>query len=184
MPTGDQIIASARKYTGVPYFEGNPQTRAGMDCSGMIQAAMRDIGISISRTTSQQLGDANAGRVGKNVGITLSSAVPGDVLHYFGHEEIWLGNQQVFSESTNGTVASIRAKSPYPLIGIVRYSDGTGSATNAAFVTGNPVGDVINAVNPLAPFAVLFDGGLWLRIGAGLGGTILLLLALKRLAEG
>lgn len=179
MPTGNDIINSAKKYSGVKYFEGNPQNRdIGMDCSGIIQQAMSDLGIRISRTTSSQLGDANAGRIGRNIGPDISKAVPGDILHYLGHEEIWLGNGQVFSEATNGTVASVRKKSPYPLVGIVRYSDGTGSLDSS--VSGGIAKTAFES--PLSPFTRLFEPALWLRITSAILGAFLLFISLKRLA--
>jgi hypothetical protein len=120
--TGEQILMAAFKYSGVPYSQRNPQSRSGMDCSGIVQAAMRDLGVSVPRTTSQQLADAN--RKNQNIGTNLASALQGDVIHYVGHEEIWIGQGKVFSEATTGTVASVRNRTPSPIIGIVRYADG------------------------------------------------------------
>lgn len=123
--TGADIVNTAEKYSGAPYFEGNPQDRQhGFDCSGIVQRVMADLGVEIPRTTSYQLLAANSGGAGKNIGTDLSQALQGDILHYTGHEEIWIGGGKVFSEATNGTVAGVRNRTPWPIIGIIRYATG------------------------------------------------------------
>lgn len=119
--TGADICNTANKYLGIKYFEGNPQSRAnGYDCSGFVQAIMHDLGVSIPRTTALQL----AAAANKNIGTDLKNAVQGDVLHYVGHEEIWVGAGMVLSEATTGTYSSLRTRTPWPIIGIIRYADG------------------------------------------------------------
>lgn len=139
--TGADICNTANKYLGIKYFEGNPQSRAnGYDCSGFVQAIMHDLGVSIPRTTALQL----AAAANKNVGTNLNNAVQGDVLHYVGHEEIWVGAGMVLSEATSGTYSSLRTRTPWPIIGIIRYADGgPGPAVSdfAQTVPGKPVTD-------------------------------------------
>lgn len=159
--TGAQIVAARTKYKGVPYSQRNPQDMNGMDCSGVIQAIMRDVGISISRTTSSQLADAVAGKVGSNIGVSLADAQPGDILHYPGHEEMWLGGGQVFSEATYGTVADDRGKTPETLLGIVRYSDGAG--------TPSPAGSTDTGIA-----AIFTDKSIWVRVFMFLAGVVAL----------
>lgn len=118
--TGSAICNSAFKYAGIQYFEGNPQnTKNGFDCSGIVQQALSDLGMSIPRTTAEQLAAAGS----RNIGTDIKKCQQGDVLHYVGHEEIYLTPTQVFSEATTGTVASVRGKTNWPIIGIVRYAD-------------------------------------------------------------
>lgn len=157
--TGAQIVAARVKYKGIPYSQKSPQDANGMDCSGVIQAIMRDVGISISRTTVTQLADAVAGKVGTNIGTNLSTAQPGDILHYPGHEEMWLGGGQVFSEATYGTAAGDRGKTPMTLIGIVRYSDGSGSAAPASSGGGSILDVFTNAA-------------IWIRVLMFLAGLV------------
>lgn len=208
--TGEQIVNAAEKYSGVPYFEGNPQSRNGMDCSGLVQATMRDLGVNISRTTVTQLADANTGVVGKNVGTSLAVAQQGDILHYVGHEEIWIGNRDygdgkprplVFSEATPGTSAAVRNRTPWPIIGIVRYAGSPGS-TVGGNTTPNPNGDpgrvsgqlidivpglsdAVSLIKALTSFIGLVgQPGFWVRTGAALLGAALLIIGLHGLMRG
>lgn len=184
--TGLQILQSAEKYKGVPYFEGNPQYPAGkgLDCSGLVQLAMKDLGVNISRTTSSQLADATA--KGQVIGTSLSSAQQGDIIHYVGHEEIWVGNNNVFSESTPGTSADTRGKTNWPIIGIVRYADGGagpvgGTVVNAPTDTTVP-GWVSAIVAPFMPIVTFISDignpGFWDRVGLAILGAIALMLGI------
>lgn len=140
MPTGSQIIQAAEQYKGVPYSQSNPQSPStGLDCSGIVQLALSNLGVSIPRTTSTQLAAAVAGTTGVDIGTNLSNAEPGDIIHYPGHEEIYLGNGRVFSEATYGTTAAERNMDPAPIIGIVRYSgsSGVGNVSLASDVTSS-----------------------------------------------
>jgi len=123
--TGADIVNTAEHYSGIKYFEGNPQSpQNGFDCSGIVQRVMSDLGMSIPRTTSEQFAAAGMAGIGKNIGTNLSDALQGDVIHYVGHEEIWIGGGMVFSEATPGTVAAVRKRTPWPIIGIIRYANG------------------------------------------------------------
>lgn len=164
--TGAQIVEARKKYFGVPYSQRNPQNMSGMDCSGVIQAIMRDLGVQISRTTITQLTDANARKVGENIGTNLDLAQPGDILHYTGHEEMWLGGGKVFSEATWGTVAGDRGKTPMVLSGIVRYAD-----TPSGAAPGGSGGDASNSTSGLAALA---DGKFWLRVAEFMAGGLAL----------
>lgn len=194
--TGAQIVQAAEKYTGVPYYEGNPQgvppAAKGMDCSGIVQRAMADLGVKIARTTSGQLADANAHVVGTNIGTDITKAQQGDVLHYTGHEEIYIAGGAtalVFSEATNGTKAAVRGRTPWPIIGIVRYADaGPGDGTikvqdaNPLDASVNSVVDSFNALTGILKF--ITDPKQWWRIALSFFGAVLLMVALWRLTDG
>jgi len=172
--TGDDIIAAAEKYTGVPYSQSNPaDPYAGLDCSSIVQRALGDLGTKISRTTGSQLADAGAANIGTDIGL----ARPGDILHYDGHEEIWLGNGKVFSEADYGTTAAIRNRTPETIVGIVRYGQpGTGGPT-----TGNAAYNAAPADNPLSklnPFNGVgeFVAKSGVKLGLILGGGLVVAL--------
>lgn len=66
-----KVIATAKSYLGVPYVYGGT-TRAGLDCSALMQHAYRSVGVELPRTSRAQ------GTVGKPV--ARSQILPGDLL--------------------------------------------------------------------------------------------------------
>lgn len=58
-PSGAQAAEIAKQYIGVPYVWGGT-TPEGFDCSGLMQYVYKQLGISISRTTSTQINDGRA----------------------------------------------------------------------------------------------------------------------------
>lgn len=170
MPTGNDIIAAAEKYTGVPYSQVNPQKPAtGLDCSGVVELALSNLGITIPRTTGEQLTAAQNGQVGQDIGTNLGDAQPGDIIHYSGHEEVWLGGGQVFSEADYGTTAAVRNRTPETIVGIVRYSGAAGGAsasTMSATSALDPVGQLTSWVGQYAArVGLMIFGGLLVLLG-------------------
>lgn len=140
MPTGADIIASMQKYADTPYSQGPQIGHVGLDCSGIVQLGLKDLGISISRTTVSQLADANSGKMGVNIGTDLSKAQPGDIIHYNGHEEVYTGNGMEWGEHTWGKPAGPDKAGFEPIIGIVRYTADPGTP-GAAPATGGDSSD-------------------------------------------
>ena len=52
-PRSPDIVAAASLYLGCPYLWGG-RSFLGIDCSGLVQAAFRDIGITVLRDTDMQ----------------------------------------------------------------------------------------------------------------------------------
>lgn len=203
MFSAEQFIAAVKVYTGVPYSQKNPQDRNGMDCSGVIQAAARDLGLTIARTTTGQLAECGIkDGPGKNIGTNLNDAVPSDILHYAGHEEMWLGGGNVFSEADYGTVAGVRGWSRMTIVGICRYANvaaGEGlvalnntalnNAQNAQAKDANAqladqVSSLTNVIGSITTlFAFILDPGNWWRVGVAIFGVMLIMYGIWELSK-
>lgn len=108
----NQIITEARKYVGVPYLWGGTNSD-GFDCSGYVQYVLKQCGISIPRTTEQQ--------VMQGMYISKSQLQPGDLVFLqntyragVSHVGIYLGNNQmIHSSSSKGVTVSDLTSSYY-----------------------------------------------------------------------
>jgi cell wall-associated NlpC family hydrolase len=67
-----EVVDYARHQLGVPYSWGGTSRATGFDCSGLVYAAYRSIGLKIPRSSWDQL------RVGRPVG--FAGLRPGDLL--------------------------------------------------------------------------------------------------------
>ena len=101
--TGNDVVAMAKKYIGVPYVWGGTNPATGMDCSGFTQRVFKDLGIEIPRVVSDQM------RQGTPVA-SLADAKPGDLLVSFGgdHISIYLGNGKAIDAPVPGKTIQIR----------------------------------------------------------------------------
>ena len=90
---------------------GGTSLTNGADCSGFVQSVYANFGVSLPRTSYEQM------TVGTEV--SYSEAQPGDLICYGGHVAIYLGNGQIVHASNSA---------PYPAGGI-KISD------NAAYRT-------------------------------------------------
>ena len=97
--TGDQVVAEARKYLGVPYLWGGTDPKKGLDCSGMIQLVFKNLGYDVPRVSYQQ---ATAGTEVKG---GLSNARPGDILAFGSpvhHVGIYVGGGKMIEAPRSG----------------------------------------------------------------------------------
>jgi cell wall-associated NlpC family hydrolase len=103
-PAGADVVASAEKYLGVPYVFGG-STPSGLDCSGLVQRAYADLGISLPRIAADQA------QVGTAVP-SLGRAQPGDILG-FGepahHVAIYLGDNRMIAAPEPGDKVKIQS---------------------------------------------------------------------------
>ncbi|MDH2443859.1 C40 family peptidase [Amnibacterium sp. CER49] len=99
--TGEDVLAAAKQYEGVPYVFGG-ESRSGMDCSGLVQKAFADLGVSVPRTSQEQA------TVGQKVG-SLKDAKPGDLIVLNGgdHIAIYAGNDQVLQAPYAGRTVGV-----------------------------------------------------------------------------
>ena len=102
--SGAAVVASAEKYLGVPYVFGGTST-SGLDCSGLVQKAYGDLGISLPRVAADQ---AHAG-----VAVpSLAQAEPGDILAFGDpayHVAIYLGNNMMIAAPEPGDHVKIQS---------------------------------------------------------------------------
>jgi cell wall-associated NlpC family hydrolase len=105
------IVATARRFLGVPYLWGGLTSR-GVDCSGLTSVAYRANGIELLRDAHQQFADPRAVRVPKR------RLRPGDLV-FFGPDErhvrhvgIYTGRGRFLSATTH-TVPAVRVDSLY-----------------------------------------------------------------------
>ena len=94
--TGASIVAAAAEYEGVPYVFGGTSS-SGIDCTGLVQKALADAGITVGRSMDEQM------TAGTEVG-KLADAKPGDLIVLDGgaHIVIYSGNGNVIHAPYEG----------------------------------------------------------------------------------
>ena len=103
--SGDAVVASAKKYLGVPYVFGGTDPAKGLDCSGFVQRAFSDQGIKLPRIAADQA------KVGQAVP-SLAQAQPGDLLAFgqpVDHIAIYVGNGQMIAAPHTGDHVKIQS---------------------------------------------------------------------------
>lgn len=102
--TNDNIIAYASNFLGTPYVWGGTTPVPGFDCSGFLQYVYAHFGISIGRTTYDQINDG--------VQVSRDDLQPGDLI-FFGtfenphHVGMYIGNGAYIHAPHTGDVIKI-----------------------------------------------------------------------------
>ncbi len=108
---GQAIVDYACQFIGNPYVWGGTSLTDGADCSGFVQSVFAHFGISLPRTTYDQIYGG--------VEVSYDQAMPGDLICYDGHIGIYIGNGQIvnaqnpeqgigISPATYTTILSVR----------------------------------------------------------------------------
>ena len=130
-PAGADVVSSAEKYLGVPYVFGG-STPSGLDCSGLVQRAYADLGISLPRIAADQA----------HVGVAVSGlaqAKPGDILA-FGepahHVAIYLGNDRMIAAPQTGDKVKIQSvyETPTSIRRVIGSAEPAGAGSGASSV--------------------------------------------------
>lgn len=72
--SGADIVAFAKQYLGTPYVWGGNSLTKGVDCSGLVQQVYKNFGLSVQRTTYNQIGEGKA--------IDMNGLQPGDMVFF------------------------------------------------------------------------------------------------------
>jgi len=97
----EQVITTAKSYRGTPYRYGGT-TRAGMDCSALVFQSFRSVGVTLPRSTSEQI------KVGKKV--SRNKLVKGDVVFFAtGNRRRKVTHAGIVTQTGRGNIQFIHA---------------------------------------------------------------------------
>jgi soluble lytic murein transglycosylase-like protein len=146
--SGDAVVASAKKYLGVPYVFGGTNPATGLDCSGLVQRAFSDLGIKLPRLAADQA------KVGQAVP-SMAQAKPGDLLAFdqpVDHIAIYVGGGKMIAAPHTGD--KVKIENVYKTPTAIRRV--TGTADVSALAAARPAG--LNVASGLSsvPYGNLF----------------------------
>ncbi|OZD04509.1 hydrolase [Rhodococcus sp. 06-235-1A] len=109
-----KAVQAAESKIGAPYVYGASGPDS-FDCSGLVQWAYKQAGISLPRTSYDQ---AAAGTP-----VSQANLAPGDVVSFYGgsHSGIYIGDGNVVHASTSGVPVKVAPLASMPFDGARRY---------------------------------------------------------------
>ncbi len=150
---GIAVVADAARYLGVPYVWGGTSPTTGFDCSGLVQHVFSDLGVSLPRTSYEQVGS------GTSVA-SLAAAQPGDLLFFEpgqngagpgqpGHVAIYIGNNEMIAAPQTGETVQVQ---PVPVTPLAIRRVGVASGAASAALASMPALPAVlpNASNALS----------------------------------
>ena len=114
---GEMVAAYALQFVGNPYVYGGCSLTNGTDCSGFVMLVYRHFGVNLPHY------DAAIRTKGKSVP-SLKEAKAGDIICYYGHVAIYLGDGRIVHASNSRDGIKISERADYrTLAGIRRIFD-------------------------------------------------------------
>lgn len=110
--SGSTVANYALRFVGNPYKYGGTSLTKGADCSGFTQSVFKHYGYSIPRTSTAQR------KAGTKV--SWSNKKAGDLICYYGHVAIYIGNNKVVHASSKKTGIKITSPANYRKVASVR----------------------------------------------------------------
>ena len=166
--TGQAVVDAAKKYLGTPYKFGGTDPAVGLDCSGLVQRAYRDLGIELPRNSGEQA------KAGTRVD-SLRDARPGDILAFdrpVDHVAIYLGDNKMIAAPKPGDQVKIQTVYETPThIRRVINAGATAAVRPASLQNSTSLADV--------PYA-----GMFLKAGAKYDVSPKLLAAVAKVESG
>ncbi len=143
---GEQVVKNAQQYLGRPYKWGGSTPSENFDCSGLVQYVYKQVGVSLNRTTYDQ--------VKQGTPVSKNQLQVGDAV-FFGspsaphHVGIYMGNGQYIHAPKTGDVikvSSLNSRSDYATAR--RYVSGSGGYNRVS--ASNYTGEYSNYINEAA----------------------------------
>ena len=110
---GELVAEYALKFVGNPYVYGGCSLTKGTDCSGFVMLIYRHFGITLPHY------DAAIRSKGKRVS-SLEKAKAGDIICYYGHVAIYLGDGRIVHASNSRDGIKISERADYRTIAGIR----------------------------------------------------------------
>ena len=108
-PASPDLVSAAMLYLGCPYLWGG-KSFLGIDCSGLVQSAFRDLGVLVLRDTDMQ-----RDTIGETVPAECENDLrTGDLLYIPGHVLIYAGGGEVIH--ADGASMTVRRDNLVPLM--------------------------------------------------------------------
>lgn len=129
--TGEDLVAAARQYLGVPYvWGGESLDEGGLDCSGLVLRSLADLGVTgVPRVARDQA------TLGTEVP-SLDQALPGDLVVLSGgsHIGIYVGDGKMIDAPKPGASVTVRDvyAEPTTIRRVLPQSGATTTATTTA----------------------------------------------------
>ncbi|GAA1823545.1 hypothetical protein GCM10009682_49770 [Luedemannella flava] len=170
--SGTDVVNAAKKYLGVPYVFGGTDPATGLDCSGLVQRAYRDLGIELPRIAADQA------REGTRVA-DLNHAKPGDLLAFnspVDHIAIYVGDGKMIAAPQPGENVKIQDvyQTPSAIRRIIPEPTTANPATSVRPASLSGAGDLAGV-----PYANLFT-----KAGEKYGVSPKLLAAVAKVESG